>query len=128
MKILACVFLLASPLMAQQVQKPLTVSEWALLASDAGVRSLDVYSTHQALENPMNKEDFLPHFVAYHPAVMSGMEVGIVGLEYLAMRKLNHHHPILAHLVPIVDAAIDGPYAIHNLYLPARTQPVRLRP
>ncbi len=116
---------IGSALTAQEPQpkpKPDRV-EFALLAADAGVRALDVYSTHQMLQNG-NHEMFLPGFVAKNPPVMAVGFAGIVGLNYFAARKLERHgHHQMARIVLMVDIAQDAPWAVHNLYLPKHKRP-----
>jgi len=94
--------------------------DWALLAADAGVRTLDVYSTRRMLQDG-NREKFLPGFVVNHTPVLAATEGGAVALNYLAVRFLEkHHHGKLAKIAVSIDIADDAPWAIHNLYLPRR--------
>lgn len=97
--------------------------EWSLLATDAAARSLDVYSTHRALQAG-NKERVLPGFIANHPPVMAFYSGGMVFTQYWIARKLSaHHHSKLAHVVTAVDVALTAPSAIRNLFLPVCVAP-----
>jgi hypothetical protein len=94
-----------------------TPSEWALLGADAGIRSLDAYSTRSSLERGAH-EDYLPGAIANHTAPMIAFSSGIVAFNWFLMREFDRHgHHKLAKLVPLVDIGIDGPDAIHNLYV-----------
>ena len=66
-------------------------TEWGLLVVDAGVRGLDVYSTHQALQNG-NRELFLPHAIAGHVPAMAAYSGGTVVLDWYFARMLTRHH------------------------------------
>ena len=73
--ILCALMLCAAPLSGQALPdapKPhLDRLEWSLLATDAAVRGLDVYSTHWAMQAG-NKERVLPSFIA----ILDRPEVG----------------------------------------------------
>jgi hypothetical protein len=98
-------------------------TEWALLASDAAVRGVDVYSTHWA-EAAGNKERCLPGFIANHTPVMALYSGGVVYSQYRIAKKLtNHHHQKWAHAISAVDIAVTAPSAIHNFYLPVCVAP-----
>lgn len=98
-------------------------AEIALLAADAGARALDVYSTHQMLQNG-NRELFLPKVIASHPATMAAFSGGMVAMDYFAARRLERHrHKRMAHLATMIDAGSVLPWAIHNLYLPDNKRP-----
>jgi hypothetical protein len=116
--------LLASPLGAQtmdEAPKPrLDRIEWILLASDAGARALDTYSTRWSLCNG-NREKFLPPFVANHTANLIAVEGGMVALNYFATRNLNRRrHSKLAKLAIVADSIQVLPWAIRNLTMPRR--------
>ena len=97
--------------------------EWSLLATDAAVRGLDVYSTHWAMQAG-NKERVLPGFIANHPPMMALYSAGMVAAQYWIARKLvAHHHRKLAYVVTSADVAITAPSAIHNLFLPVCVAP-----
>lgn len=94
--------------------------QWGLLAVDAGVRGLDVYSTHQMMANG-NHEMFLPKAIANHAPAMVAYSAGSVALDWWVARKLvQHHRPRLAKIVTMVDVGQVAPWAIHNLFLPQR--------
>jgi hypothetical protein len=93
--------------------------DWSLLASDAGARALDTYSTRWALSRG-NHEIFLPGFVANHTPALAALEGGMVTLDYFVARRLvRHGHPRLARTMLLGDALQVSPWAIHNLTLPA---------
>lgn len=98
-------------------------TEWTLLATDAAVRGLDVYSTHRMLWYG-NREANMPVWIAKRPAAMSLFSGGIVMVQFCAARKLfAHHHRKWAYLVTAADISIDAPSAIHNLVLPSCVGP-----
>ena len=97
-------------------------TEWALLASDAAARGLDVYSTHWALKAG-NKEGTLPGWIVNHPPVMALYSGGIVAGQYYVARKLFPRHRNLAHLITVMDVSVTAPYAVHNLLLPVCVSP-----
>lgn len=102
--------------------------ELGLLAADAGIRALDVYSTHQMLANG-NRETFLPTAIASRPAAMASLEaLDIAGVWFISKRLQAHHHAKLAHLVTMIDFAQDAPWAIHNLTLGKKRNEIRLPP
>jgi hypothetical protein len=93
-------------------------ADWALLASDAGARALDTYSTRWSLCRG-NHEMFLPGFVANHTAALAAFEGGMVTVDYYAARNLTRrHHPRLARFVLAADGLQVWPWAIHNLTIP----------
>jgi hypothetical protein len=119
---IALILLLVAPLYAQLPEAPksqqLDRVEWGLLATDAGVRGLDVYSTHQALQNG-NRELFLPSAVVDHVPAMAAYSAGTVVLDWYFARLLTrHHHRTWAHVLTSVDIGTTAPWAVHNLYLP----------
>ena len=96
-------------------------TELRLLAADAGIRALDVYSTHQMLANG-NRELFLPTAIAKRPLAMGSLEAGDVAAVWWIGRKMEKHgHRKLAHTLAMIDFAQDAPWAIHNLYLHSST-------
>ena len=102
--------------------------ELGLLAADASIRALDVYSTHQALANG-NREMFLPAAIASRPAAMASLEaLDIAGVWFVARRLEAHRHAKLAHLITMIDIAQDAPWAIHNLTLGKKRNEIRLPP
>lgn len=120
--LLFAVMLVAEPLVSQtlpEAPKPhLDRIDWTLLASDAGARALDGYSTLNMLKKN-NHEKFLPGFVVRHAPALAAFEGGMLTLNYFAARKLaRHHHPKLAKLVIAADVIQVYPWAIHNLTLP----------
>ena len=91
--------------------------ETVLLASDAAVRGLDMYSTHLMLQNG-GHEKVLPDFISHHVAVMALYSEGTVALQYWTARKLTaHHHAKLARFMTEIDIAEDVPGAVHNLWV-----------
>lgn len=93
--------------------------DWALLASDAGARALDTYSTQKMLSD-RNREEFLPETVANNTALLATFEGGMVTLNYFVARNLvRHHHRKLARFVVVADMVQVYPWAIHNLTLPS---------
>ena len=106
-----------------EAPKPhLDKTEWALLAADAAVRGLDVYSTHWALQAG-NKEGTLPGWIVNHPPVMALYGGSIVAAQYVAARKLSPRHRKLAHLITALDVSVTAPFAVHNLFLPVCIAP-----
>ena len=98
-------------------------TEWALLATDAAARGLDVYSTHWA-EQAGNKEGTLPGWIANHPPVMALYSGGVVYAQYwMARRLFAHGHKKWAYAVTAADISVTAPFAIHNLYLPVCKSP-----
>ena len=121
---IALILLLAAPLYAQwpEAPKPQQIDhvEWGLLATDAGVRGLDVYSTHHMLQNG-NRELFLPSAIADHVPAMAVYSAGTVVVDWYFSRMLTrHHHRRWAHLLTSVDISTTAPWAVHNLYLSNR--------
>jgi hypothetical protein len=119
---LLLILLMALPLKAQMLPdspKPqLDASDWALLASDAGARALDTYSTRWALKNG-NREMFLPGFVANHTSMMVAFSGSMVTLNYFAAKRMvRHRHFIMARILLSADSLEVYPWAIHNLMLP----------
>lgn len=89
---------------------------WALVALDAGIRSVDVYSTHRMLVNG-NREILLATAIASRPAAMAAVEgVDVVAVAWGAW-KIHR-----ARWLPLADACVDAPWAIHNLFLPTKPQ------
>lgn len=118
----AVVLLFASPLAAQTEGEPfkphLHRIDWVLLASDAGARALDTYSTRWSLRN-QNREMFLPGFIANHTAPLAAFEGGMVTLNYFAARRLiRHGHPKWARILMAADSIQVYPWAIRNLTMP----------
>jgi hypothetical protein len=98
-------------------------AQWALLATDAAARGLDVYSTHWA-ESAGNKEGTLPGWIANHPPVMALYSGGMVYAQYWVARRLSaHRHRKLAYAMTAADISITAPFAIHNLFLPVCKAP-----
>lgn len=94
-------------------------TEWALLTGDASSRALDVYSTHWA-QSVGNREALLPGFIANRTSTMALYSGGVVAAQYLIARTLfRHHHQGWAHIITGADIAVDAPFAIHNLFIPA---------
>lgn len=118
--------LLCVPVLAQLPEAPKPhpdKTEWALLATDAAARGLDVYSTHWA-EQAGNKEGTLPGWIANHPPVMVLYSGGVVYAQYRVARWLfARHHRKWAYAVTAADISITAPFAVHNLYLPVCTAP-----
>lgn len=115
---------LGSAQVLPEAPKPnLDRTEWTLLAADAAVRGLDVYSTHWALKAG-NKEGTLPDWIVEHPPVMALYSGSIMVAQYFVARHLfNHGHRRLAHLITAADVSITGTYAVHNLFLPVCVAP-----
>ena len=108
---------------AQTKAKPaIDKTEWALLAADASVRSLDAYSTRRGFARG-DRETVLPNFIVDNDAAMASFSAGVVSIEYLVARKLNRHHRNIAHLITLIDVSITAPSAVHNLYV-VSPQPV----
>ena len=131
--LLFAIILVAEPLSSQtlpEAPKPhLDRIDWALLASDAGARALDGYSTLKMLGNN-NHEKFLPAFVVNHAPALAAFEGGMLTLNYFAARNLaSHHHAKLAKLVIAADVIQVYPWAIHNLTLPVcrESRPIEQR-
>jgi hypothetical protein len=119
---LFALILLALPLASQtlpEAPKPhLDRIDWVLLASDAGARALDGYSTTQMLRYK-NHEKVLPAFVANHAPTLAAFEGGMLTLNYFAARSLiRHRHPKLARILIAADSIEVFPSAIRNMTLP----------
>ena len=96
--------------------------EFGLLVADAGIRSLDVYSTNRCLGQG-NREMFLPAAIASRPAAMAAVEAAdIAAVSWLARRMEKRGHRRAARILTLIDFAQDAPWAIHNLYLPERNK------
>jgi hypothetical protein len=123
--VFACLLVLCAVRMTAQglpdAPQRLDRTEWALLATDAAVRGLDVYSTHWAMK--AGNKDVLPSWIANHPPVMALYSGGIVAGQYYMARKLFPRHRKLAHLITAVDISITAPFAVHNLFLPVCVAP-----
>lgn len=92
---------------------------WSLLAADASVRSLDVYSTHRGIQLGYG-EKVLPSIIAEHVPAMIAYSGGCVVLNGLTARWLvRHRHPHLAKIWLSVDIAQDGFDGVDNLTRPA---------
>jgi hypothetical protein len=102
---------------AQNHRQHPTKEDFVLLTGDAGVRSLDVYSTHWMLQNG-DHEMILPDLIAHHVPVMAAYSGGSVLFNWWVMRRLEYRHPKLSHTLMMVEIEQDGYYAIHNLFLP----------
>ena len=92
--------------------------EWSLLASDASIRSLDMYSTKRMLDQG-NRERLLPMFVAGHPAVMGLAEGADVAGQWWVARRLSTRRPRLVHAITAIDLVTDAPCAVRNLLIGA---------
>jgi hypothetical protein len=115
-RLLIVVLLLFSWTAVAQGPGASTKEEFVLLTADAGVRSLDVYSTHWMLGNG-DHETLLPGFIAQHTAVMATYSAGVVICNWGLMRKLKSHHPKLGHTLMMIDIGQDGYFAVNNLFL-----------
>ena|ERR1700721_171786 len=104
---------------AQSDHPSLDKKEKLLIALDAGVRALDVYSTHQMLDNGY-RELILPRAIADHSVSLSLYSGSVVVADCWLMRRLKRHHPKMADWAVSVDAGQDGFWAVHNLFLRAR--------
>ena len=90
-------------------------TEWALLASAATARGLDVYTTREGLGSQHMREKCLPNVIAGNTPGMMLYSGGIVVLDYLVARELSkHHHRKLAYILTAIDAGTTLPFAIHN--------------
>jgi len=91
--------------------------QWPLLAADASIRALDCYSTGRSLSQG-NREMFLPHAIAGHPAAMAAYSAGAVGADWLASRWLiRHNHPRLAAWMTVADIGQVTPWVVRNLII-----------
>jgi hypothetical protein len=122
MKLAALLLLCSTFAMSQelpQAPKPhLDRIEMALLASDAAVRAVDVYSTHRMLQQG-NRELFLPGFIANHTPVMALYSGAMVYADYKAASMLQaHHHTRMAKMVLLADQLQVAPWDLHNFALP----------
>ena len=94
-----------------------TRTDWVLTGADAGVRGLDVYSTHLMLTRG-GHEAWLPRAVADRTPIMALFSGGVVGFELGLQHELRKHkHTTLARWVPVVDIGIDAPGAVHNFWV-----------
>ena len=119
---LIAVLLFSLHLVAQTVPdapKPqLDRIDWMLLATDAGGRALDTYSTRRSLCDG-NREKFLPDLIVNHTGRLAAFEGGMVTLNYFAARSLiRRHHRKLARVMLVADALQVWPWAIRNLTMP----------
>jgi len=106
--------------MQQRMPRRVRRLDWALLASDAAVRTLDIVSTRRALTAPCrcNHEMFLPGLLANHTPALAAFEDGMLILNYeIANRMRRRGHLRRATAVIAVDVAVVAPWAIHNLFL-----------
>ena len=111
--------LIALTLALPQAPKPqhFDRTTWSLIAADASVRALDVYSTHQMLHRGYH-ELILPKAVANSTPAMIGYSAGCVVVNALIARTLiRHKHRRMADLYLAGDAAEDGMFAVRNLTL-----------
>jgi hypothetical protein len=108
--------LLSVPLSGQEQPKMKRI-DWALLAADAGTRSLDVYSTRRMLDRGY-QEQFLPDAIAQHNATMAAYSGAVVVGNYFISRRIARHHPRLPRLYLLADVLQNGYFAVHNLTLP----------
>ena len=111
--------LIALTLALPQAPKPQHFDKitWSLIAADASVRALDVYSTHQMIQRGYH-ELILPKAIADSTprmAVYSGLCVLVNG--FVASRLARHKHRRMADLYLAGDAAEDGVFAVRNLTL-----------
>ena len=121
-------YLIAGCALVRCEERPkLDKAEFALLAADAGTRALDVYSTHQMLENG-HREMFLPAAIASRPALMGVVETADVAGVWWMAKKLGPHHRKLEHVLTLMDVGQDLPWAVRNLTLskPARAQGLQM--
>ena len=123
--LLAFVLLTAGAALGQDVRQELPEAprpqrdrlELSLLLANAGIRTLDVYSTHRMLVQG-NHEILLPQAIAGHAWSMVTYSAGTVTLDWWATRQLERRgHRKLARLVTIIDIGQDAPWAVHNLFL-----------
>ena len=117
--ILALVCLMPSYGQLPEAPKPQQLDrvQWALLGAETGVRALDVYSTHQMLQNG-NRELVLPGAVANHVPAMIAYSAGTVVVDwYFAKLLTKYHHRKLAYALTSIDIGTTAPWAIHNLTL-----------
>jgi hypothetical protein len=115
---------LGAMLHAQAPHDPLILP---LLAADAGIRGLDVYSTQKMLGNGYH-ELLMPTAIASRPAAMASLEaLDVLGVRWASQRLERHGHRKLARLVVILDAASDAPWAVHNLVLGGKKPPLNAR-
>jgi hypothetical protein len=107
------IWLVALPLCLHAQDK---AERW-LLVADAGVRTLDCYSTHQMLQNG-GREIILPDAIAHHAPAMAAFSAATVIVDWQVARLLeHHHHPKVARWLTIADMSADAPWAVHNLFI-----------
>lgn len=111
--------LIAITLVTPQAPKPkhFDKATWSLVAADASVRALDVYSTHQMIKRGYH-ELILPREIANSTprmAAYSGLCVLVNGL--IASRLTRHNHRRMADAYLAADTAQDGFFAVRNLTL-----------
>lgn len=95
----------------------LRLADWSLIAADASVRALDVYSTHRMLDRGYH-ELILPKAIANHTPAMAAYSGACVVGNVLAARYLvKRGHPKMAKFLLSVDVAQDGVFAVRNLTL-----------
>lgn len=108
---------LALPQAPKPQPKHFDRTTWSLIAADASVRALDVYSTHQMLQRGY-PELILPKAIADHTPAMAAYSGACVVGNVLAARYLvKRGHPKMAKFLLSVDVAQDGYWAVHNLTL-----------
>ena len=119
LKVLALVFLAARVYAQDLPDAPrphLDRTQWSLLASDATMRGLDIYSTRAALSEG-RRDLFLPHWIAGHYATMTLYSGGLVYAQYWVARKLvAHRHPKFADAIMMADIVQVTPCVIDNLH------------
>jgi hypothetical protein len=108
--------------LSSRAQQPgFTRVDWTLLSADAASRALDVYSTHQMLQNGYH-EILLSPSIVDHPARMAAYSGSIVLMNGLVAKMLvRHNHRTMARTLLIIDFAQDSPWAVHNLFLKKRS-------
>lgn len=118
---------LVQPAPLPDAPKPMDHATWSLIAADASVRALDVYSTHYMLHEwclgPLGEyhchvERIWPAAVAKStPAMIAASSLIVLGNALTAKYLIRHHRPRLAKIVLAIDIVADGALGVNNLFL-----------
>lgn len=110
--------LIALSLVLPQAPKPhFSRTDWSLVAADASVRALDVYSTHLMLTRGYH-EMILPKAIADStPRMAAYSGLCVVGNALVAHWLVKHKRRRMADMYLAGDVAQDGFWAVRNLTL-----------
>lgn len=117
MRALLLIAALSLPAAAQPPKMDKT--DKVMLAADASLRALDVFSTHWMLTAPCrcNHELNLPDAISHHTPVMAAYSAGYFAFNVLVSRELERHgHRKLAKIPYLIDFYEDR-QAVTNMWL-----------